>query len=72
MSVTTPAVAFAPSSLYNTTLSDETPILCESVSFGMLVDNPETTIVSLFERVCDVDINAVTLLLFFRTYTTFV
>ena len=51
MSVTIPAVAFAPNSLYNTTLSDETPILCESVSFGILVDNPEIAIVSLLERV---------------------
>ena len=50
MSVTTPAVAFAPNSLYNTTLSDETPILCESVSFGILVDNPEIAIVSLLEE----------------------
>ena len=72
MSVTTPAVAFAPSSLYNTTLSDETPILWELVSFEILVDNPETAIVSLFESVCDVDMNAVTSLSFFRTYTTFV
>ena len=51
MSVTTPAVAFAANSLYNTTLSDETPILCESVSFGTLVDNPEIAIVSLLDNV---------------------
>ena len=72
MSVTIPAVAFAPNSLYNTTLSDETPILCESVSLGILVDNPEMAIVSLLERVWEVDIKAVTWLSFFRTYTTFV
>ena len=72
MSVTTPAVAFAPNSLYNTTLSDETPILCESVSFGTLVDNPETAIVSLLDNVCDVYINALTWRAFFLTYTTFV
>ena len=41
MSVTTPAVAFAPNSLYNTILSEDTPILCESVRFGILVDNPK-------------------------------
>ena len=72
MSVTTPAVAFAANSLYNTTLSDETPILCESVSFGTLVDNPEIAIVSLLDNVWDVDMNALTWRAFFLTYTTFV
>ena len=72
MSVTTPAVALAPNSLYSTTLSEETPILCESVNLGTLVDNPETAIVSLSDNVCDVDINALTCVAFFLTYTTFV
>ena len=72
MSVTTPAVAFAPNSLYNTILSEDTPILCESVRFGILVDNPETAIVSLLDNVCDVEMNALTLVAFFLTYTTFV
>ena len=70
MSVTTPAVAFAPNSLYNTTLSEETPILCESVNLGTLVDNPETAIVSLLDNVCDVDINALTCVSVSLTKTT--
>ena len=44
MSVTTPAVAFAPKALYNTTDSDDTPTLKESVKWGILVVNPDIAI----------------------------
>ena len=69
MSVTTPALAFAPIALYKTTISEDTPTLCESVSPEMLVVNPETTILSLSAYVC-VDINALTCVSLSLTKTT--
>ena len=70
MSVTTPAVAFAPIALYKTTISDDTPTLWESVNPEILVDRPETTILSLSEYVWDVDINALTCVSVSLTKTT--
>ena len=70
MSVTIPAVVCSPKPLYNTVLSELTPIWCESVSLGILVVNPDITIISFVFKLWVVEINPETVPFPPRTKTT--
>ena len=70
MSVTIPAVLVSPNPLYNTVLSELTPILWEPVNLGILVVNPDITTTSLVFKVWVVEINPETVPFPPRTKTT--
>ena len=57
MSVTIPAVFIPDSALYNTVLSELTPILWDPVNLGILVVNPDITTTSLVFKLWVVEIN---------------